>query len=159
MLLICLITDFKDRKIYNAVLFPALLFGLVYNLISGGWFGLGQSLLGFLVGTLILIIPFAFGGIGAGDVKLLAVVGALKGHIFILYTAIGMGLAGGVIALSILIYQRQLLDLLTRFLRGVYLLLSTRCKVVAFELDHEKIMFPYGLAIVAGAVSAFWWMG
>lgn len=159
MLLICLLTDLSRRKIYNIVIFPILVFGLVYNFATGGWLGLSQSLMGILVGLAMLIVPFALGGMGAGDVKLMAVIGAVKGPLFIFYTALGMGLAGGVIALAILIYQRQMLNLLTRFLQGVYLLLSTRFKVFAFELNHEKIMFPYGLAIVAGAVSAFWWMG
>jgi prepilin peptidase CpaA len=159
MLLICLLTDLSRRKIYNLVILPVLAFGLVYNFATGGWPGLSQSFLGMLAGVAILIVPFVFGGMGAGDVKLMAVIGAVKGPLFIFYTALGMGLAGGVIALAILIYQRQLLNLLTRFLQGVYLLLSTRFKVFAFELNHEKIMFPYGLAIVAGAVSAFWWMG
>ena len=159
MLLICLLTDLSRRKIYNLIIFPVLVLGFVYNFATGGWPGLWQSLLGMSAGLGILIVPFVLGGIGAGDVKLMAVIGAVKGPLFIFYTAIGMGLAGGVIALAILIYQRQLISLSARFLRGVYLLLCTRFKVSAFELNHEKIMFPYGLAIVAGAVSAFWWMG
>jgi prepilin peptidase CpaA len=158
MLLICLFTDLSRRKIYNLVIFPVLVFGLGYNLATGGWPGLLQSLIGILAGLGVLIVPFALGGMGAGDVKLMAVIGAVKGPLFIFYTTLGMGLAGGVIALAILIYQRNLLNTLRRFLRGVWLLHLTRSRSV-FEFDHEKIMFPYGLAIVAGAVSAFWWMG
>jgi len=156
---ICLITDLRSRKIYNVVLIPTLLFGLFYNLAISGWPGLEQSLLGLLAGLGILFIPFALGGMGAGDVKLLAVIGGVKGPLFIFYTAVGMGLAGGVIGLAILIYQRRFLNTLTTFLRGLWVMLLTRFKVIRFNFDHEKIMFPYGLAIVAGAIGAFWWMG
>lgn len=96
---------------------------------------------------------------GAGDVKLLAVIGAIKGPLFIFYTALGMALAGGIISLIILIYKRQLINLFGRLLSGIKLLFATGGKVVAFDLNREKIMFPYGLAIVAGTASAFWWMG
>lgn len=159
MLIICLITDLNKRKMYNVVLFPALFFALGYHLAVGGWFELGQSLLGFLAGLCILFIPFTLGGMGAGDVKLLAVIGAIKGPLFIFYTALGMALAGGIISLIILIYKRQLINLFGRLLSGIKLLFATGGKVVAFDLNREKIMFPYGLAIVAGTASAFWWMG
>jgi len=156
---ICLITDLRSRKIYNVVLIPTLLFGLFYNLAISGWPGLEQSLLGLVTGLGVLIIPFALGGMGAGDVKLLAVIGAVKGPLFIFYTAVGMGLVGGVIGLAILIYQRRFLNTLTTFLRGLWVMLLTRFKVIRFNFDHERIMFPYGLAIAAGAIGAFWWMG
>ncbi len=158
MLLICLISDLKERKIYNIVLLPALLFGLINNLATGGWLGLLQSLLGFALGLSILIIPFAMGGMGAGDVKLLAVIGAIKGPLFVFYSALGMGLAGGIIAFAILIYQGTLLTLIVNFCRSVWLMLISGFKVIAFHYDNEKIMFPYGLAIVVGTIGAFWWM-
>lgn len=158
MLLICLISDLKERKIYNIVLLPALLFGLINNLVTAGWPGLLQSLLGFALGLSILIIPFAMGGMGAGDVKLLAVIGAIKGPLFVFYSALGMGLAGGIIAFVILIYQGTLLTLIVNFGRSVWLMLISGFKVIAFNYDNEKIMFPYGLAIVAGTIGAFWWM-
>lgn len=159
MLLFCLLTDLKERKIYNVVILPGLVFGLGFNLAADGWPGLVHSLAGFGLGLAILIIPFALGGMGAGDVKLLAVIGAIKGPVFIFYTALGMALAGGIIALLIMMHKRQLFNLSKRLLSGIKLLLITGGKVRAFNLDREKIMFPYGLAIVAGAVSAFWWMG
>ena len=159
MLLFCLLTDLRERKIYNAIILPVLFFGLAFNIFTDGWSGLVQSLAWFLVGLSILIIPFAFGGMGAGDVKLLAVIGAVKGPVFILYSALGMAVAGGIIALAIIIYKHRLIRLGGSLLRGVSLLIGTRFNVIAFDLNREKIMFPYGLAIVAGAASAFWWVG
>lgn len=158
ILLICLATDLRKRKIYNIVLLPALLFGLIYSLVIGGWTGLGQSALGLIAGLGVLIIPFAIGAMGAGDVKLLAVIGAIEGPLFLFYTAIGMALMGGAIALLILIYQRQLLETMSNFLRGVRLMVITRLKVIDFSADKERTMFPYSLAIAAGAMGAMWWV-
>ena len=158
ILLICAVTDLKERRIYNLVLLPGLLFGIIYNLAAGGWTGLGQSLLGLLLGLVILIIPFAIGGMGAGDVKLLAVVGAVKGPVFVLYSALGMALAGGVIALGFWLYKAGFLSETARFFKALRLMLISRFQIIEFNVAKKSIMIPYGLAIAIGATSAFWWM-
>ncbi len=158
VLIICTITDLLHHKIYNLVLMPALLFALVYNTYLGGWNGLGQSLLGLLVGLLILIIPFAKGGIGAGDVKLLGFIGALKGFPFVIYAAIGMGLAGGILAIGIWSYRFGFIDTMVGIFRGIYMMIASRFKIFSFRLHNEKIMLPYGLAIALGTVGAWWLM-
>lgn len=158
VLVICATTDLISRKIYNVVLIPALLFAISYNWYQGGWPGLGQSLLGMLVGLLILIIPFAKGGMGAGDVKLLAVVGALKGIPFVVYSAIGMGLAGGIIALGIWFYRFGVIDTMASILKGIWTMIKSGFTVFPFRLHNEKIIMPYGLAIALGTAGAWWWM-
>lgn len=158
VLVVCALTDLIYRKIYNAVLLPALLFALVYSTYIGGWIGLGRSVLGLFVGLLILILPFAKGGMGAGDVKLLGVIGALKGVAFVLYSAIGMGLAGGLIALGIWFYRFGVIDTISALLKGVYLMIRSGFTLFQFRLHNEKIMLPYGLAIALGAAGTLWWM-
>jgi len=157
-LVVCLITDLKERKIYNIVLIPLLIFGLIYNVLTGGWAGFSQTVFGMLTGLGILIVPFAMGGIGAGDVKLLAVIGAVKGPLFVFYSALGMGLSGGVIALLVLMYQGRLLRTLKSLFRGLWLMLITGFKVIKFDFDKDLTMLPYGLAIVVGVAGAYWWM-
>jgi len=158
VLVICATTDVINRKIYNVVLFPALLFAIGYNWYQGGLPVLGQSLLGMLVGLLILIIPFAMGGIGAGDVKLLGVIGAFKGVTFVLYTAIGMGLAGGLIALGIWSYRFGVVNTIVGILKGIWVMIRSGFTLFHFRLHNEKIMMPYGLAIALGAAGTLWWM-
>lgn len=161
VLIVCALTDLLHRKLYNVVLMPSLLFALGYNLYYGGWTGLGQSMLGLLVGLLILILPFAKGGMGAGDVKLLGVIGAFKGVQFVLYTAIGMGLAGGLMALGIWFYRFGVIDTIVGIVKGVYLMITSRFTLFQFRLHNErneKIMLPYGLAIALGAAGTLWLM-
>lgn len=158
VLIVCAVTDLLQQKIYNWVLMPALLFALVYNTYMGSWTGLGQSLLGLLVGILILIIPFAKGGMGAGDVKLLGFIGALKGVTFLIYAAIGMGLAGGIMALGIWFYRFGFVDTMVGIYRGIWMMIASQFRIFTFRLHNEKIMLPYGLAIALGTAWAWWWM-
>jgi prepilin peptidase CpaA len=158
LLIICLATDLRERKIYNMVLIPALLFGLGYNFFMGSWPGLLQSIEGILAGLGLLIIPFAMGGMGGGDVKLLAVIGAVMGPLFVFYTALGMGLMGGIIAIMVLIYKGQAFRFLTSCLRGLWTMLTTGFQVIHFDFDHEKTTIPYGVAIAAGAIGSWLWM-
>lgn len=150
VLLICLITDLKSRKIYNKVLFPTLALAFIGHFIISGWAGLSTTFLGFLLGLAILLIPFLLGGMGAGDVKLLAVIGALKGSTFVLTTAIYMALVGGVIALVIILIKKG---------RAKGLFYHFWAKRHGIDIPYEKsalsATFPYGVAIVAGALLAF----
>lgn len=152
---ICLITDIKRRKIYNNVLLPALMLGILFNVIEGGFQGFKESVLGMMAGLGILMIPFISGGIGGGDVKLLAVIGAIKGYEFVFYSSMTMGVAGGLIALGTLIYNKKLTKTFKSMITGIYTMFITRFKIISFDYDNEKIMFPYGIAIALGAISAF----
>ncbi|MBY6037452.1 prepilin peptidase [Fictibacillus nanhaiensis] len=152
VLFICVITDVKSRKIYNKVIFPALLIGVLSHMIASGWSGLFFSFKGFLLGLGLLLIPYLLGGMGAGDVKLLALIGALKGSLFVFYTAIYMGLIGGVIALFILLFRK---GVITR-IKGI--LYSMGCWKFGMRLpifiEKEALTqtYPYGLAIAGGAM-------
>lgn len=152
---ICLVTDLKNRKIHNAVLLPALMAAILNNLWKDGLMGLKTTGFGFILGFLILLIPFILGGMGAGDVKLLATIGAIKGPHFVIYTAIWMGLVGGAIAFILLIYKKQLLRTLKDIGSSFWIMFVSGFKVISFHFKVENNMFPYGLAITMGAIMAF----
>ena len=68
--------DFKIRWIPNWLIAIGLFCGVTLNAIQGSNF-LVASIMGFFVGIGVLVLPFALGWIGAGDVKFFGVVGAL----------------------------------------------------------------------------------
>lgn len=148
LLIICVFTDITKRKIYNKVLFPALVLTFVIHFVIGGFQGLGISILGLIIGLGILIIPYFSGGIGAGDVKLLALIGAMKGSAFVVYSALYMAIVGGIIAVLILLYKRRL----------TYTLNTILLKTITFKYsDKEEFnsiitgsSFPYAIAIAGG---------
>lgn len=152
VLFICFITDLKEQKIYNKVIFPCLAMAVFLHGIYFGLDGLKGSIIGFAVGFGILLIPYFMGGIGAGDVKLLALIGAIKGSIFVLNTAVYMALIGGVIAFVIILFHRESLKLFKQIgLKILYVFFGIKVKL---ELPSSPFLkkYPYGVAIVGGAL-------
>lgn len=159
VLVICFITDMKYQKIYNKVIFPTLVTALSLQLILNGFSGLKLSLLGFVVGFSILLIPYFLGGIGAGDVKLLALIGAIKGSIFALNTALYMAVIGGIIALIIILSHKES----KKCFKGIIIWISSVFNGTRFklELPTTALMkkYPYGVAIVSGAFICLFFEG
>lgn len=151
VLSICFVTDLKQQRIYNKVIFPALTGVLVFHIITSGFNGLKLSLIGFLVGLTLLIIPYFLGGIGAGDVKLLALIGAIKGSSFVLNTALYMAVIGGIIALIIIISNGALMKVLKELWLWFYSLLCGIKYRLEFPTSSFLKKYPYGVAIVGGA--------
>lgn len=149
ILLICVITDVKSRKIYNKVIYPALLTAFLFHFAIGGWESISHSFIGFLIGAGLLLIPYMMRGMGAGDVKLLALVGALKGGAFVFESFLYMALIGGVISLGIILVRSGAIKSPVYFLTG----LQTGTTYQLFQLSGAlKAKFPYGIAIASGTV-------
>lgn len=108
LLITCAYTDLTKRLILNRVLLPAALFGLIHAWVDYGISGVQQSLTGIIVGFLLLLLPFYLGGLGAGDVKMLATIGALQGPQFTFRSFIFSAIAGGVWAIIYLIRRGRL---------------------------------------------------
>lgn len=151
VLIICFITDLKEQKIYNKVIYPTLILGIIIQIILNGLSGLQISLLGFVVGLGILLIPYFLGGIGAGDVKLLAFIGAMKGSIFVLNTALYMALIGGAIALIIIISHKEFINFLKKLGTWIFALFNGVRYKLEFPTTALIKKYPYGVAIVGGA--------
>jgi prepilin peptidase CpaA len=151
VLVICFLTDLREQKIYNKVIFPSLIIAIILHTIFYGYSGLKLSLLGFLVGFCILLVPYLLGGIGAGDVKLLALIGAIKGSIFVLNTALYMGLLGGAIAVAIIIWHKETIN----FIKGLLLWIASFFYGTRYKPEFSTTVmlkkYPYGVAITAGA--------
>lgn len=92
-------TDLRSRRIPNWLVFPFFFVGVVVSGWMHGWHGLGQSLAGSLLGLVIFGVLFWFGGMGAGDVKLCAAIGAWVGPQQLMLALVLTGMAGGVMVL------------------------------------------------------------
>jgi len=99
--LIAAVTDLWKFKVYNALTYPALAAGLAASAWAGGWSGLATSGLGALAGFSALVVFFAMGGVGAGDVKLLTALGAWLGPAMTLQVVLASALAAGAYALAL----------------------------------------------------------
>src|SRR4051812_13196163 len=95
---IATVTDLRSRRIPNWLVVPFLTIGVVGSVFLEGWNGLAQSALGILAAAVLMGVVYFLGGMGMGDVKLCAGVGAWVGPRQLLFVLAFMGLAGGVMA-------------------------------------------------------------
>ena len=103
IMVICAMFDLKTNRIPNFITYPSMLIAFSYYGISNGLVGLAFSGSGLLVGIGLFIIPYLMGGMGAGDAKLMGVVGAVLGVKGVFITALFTALVGGIYAVIILI--------------------------------------------------------
>ncbi len=166
VLLVAAIVDVRKGKIYNWITYPAIAVGLIGHTLFGGLggsetqLGLAGSLAGLAVGFGLMFVAWLAGGIGGGDVKLMAAVGALGGWRFAL-AAMFYGFAvAALMALVVMLHQRILRKTLGRVFRFVFLL-AVRAKPgdPAGE-DSPKVAFGVALCIGAAlAVGEVLWRG
>jgi len=119
--------DMEWRRIPNWL----ILFGLIVALGLSGLRGPSefyQSLIGIGVGIGVLLIPFAFRWIGAGDVKFLGVMGAFVGPYLLPRVLWYSVLVAGAMAILSLVFRRLSIDFLMRasvdFKRAMLVLLT-----------------------------------
>lgn len=159
VLIVSLTTDIKARKILNAVTLPTILFSFIFHAISMGFEGFLFSGKGFLVGLGLLLLPYVLGGMGAGDVKLMAAIGALMGTSFVFYSFIYTALIGGIIALALIVKKRGILNPIKSFFFNVTFYRSNLGSMLITDKEEKQssISFPYGVAIVLGTVCNLIW--
>jgi prepilin peptidase CpaA len=129
--------DLWSRRIPNWVTFGTLLGGIALNAWLHGVDGALIALSGAGLGLAMLLPFYAMRALGAGDVKLLAAVGALIGPQALVSVAVYGALVGGAISVVILLRRRLLSHTLGDMLRGA---LPRRSGATA----------PYGVAIASG---------
>jgi len=101
--LAAIVDDLARRQIANWIPAAALAGGLGWQIGQHGlWLGTGYALAGAGVGFLVFLIFYLMGGMGGGDVKLMAGFGALLGLPGVLWAALWTAAAGGVLAVCML---------------------------------------------------------
>lgn len=146
------VTDLAWRRVYNWLTFPAIVLCLAANTYLHSWAGLGFGVLGLVVGGLIFLPACLWGGMGDGDIKLMGALGAGLGWVFALNAALYTALAGGVLALAVLIARGELVSTLGRMARW----LASRFRA---SRKPEPLVFgrplPFVPAISLGAAAAY----
>lgn len=146
------INDLSSRRIPNLLLLGGLAGALVLHALSPDP---GQALLkslgGAVTGLLVFMPFYLLRGMAAGDVKMMATVGAFTGPVVALQIAILAWCAGGLMALAVLLYRGRLglaLANLWDIVRPVLL----RLPAAPAAARESAGSMPYGLAIAAGTI-------
>jgi len=150
-------TDLRSRRIPNWLVLPFLLAGLAVSIWMHGWQGLGQSLGGALLGLVVYGILFWMGGMGAGDVKLCAAIGAWVGPQQLMLALVLTGMVGGVMVFCWAVFGGFLKELFTRASN-----LAFGWKGQGGVCDPEMVIanplrrkMPYAPAIAIGTLISF----
>ena len=162
-LIVAAVIDGWKLKVPNWLTFPMVISGWVASTLLFGWAGLGWSLVGTAVGLALLLPAYAIGGMGAGDVKLLAGVGAWIGMTDTFWAFMVSALVGAVIAVGMVLYrrawqkhQRQFWSILTEIM---VLRNPTELSSIAAERKSSMMLLPYGIPIAIGTIAYFAWTG
>jgi prepilin peptidase CpaA len=153
---VCLYTDLSERKIYNNVVLAGIIVSLIYNVIVlGPLNGAVFTFTGLFTGIFLLIIPFVAGGLGAGDVKMLGMIGAFLGYSMVVEVLLVSALVGGIFAVVTLIRGKGILKRLWRLVSGFIFYMLTQKSVYLHTLDDDEMKrsaIPYGAALSAGVI-------
>ena len=160
VLLLASAFDIARRRIPNRLLALGLLAALALHLASGTPSALLSTYLaGFAVGMLMFLPLYLMGGMAAGDVKLMATVGAFLGPALAFQSSLATYCAGGLLALGIVLARGCARDALANvgvLLHPLLLRLSgARLAPEATPVASVGGM-PYAVAISAGTVAVMW---
>ncbi len=155
------VIDGIELRVPNAITFPFIISGWVYSTVAFGWEGLGYSLLGTVVGLALLLPLYAIGGMGAGDVKLLAGVGAWMWSAHTMWAFVYTAVIGAIIALGMVAYRGAFKKHTTQFfsILNEIMLIKDPNKLAEIAKDRKPSMFllPYGIPIAIGSIAYFAW--
>jgi prepilin peptidase CpaA len=94
--------DLRHRTISNWIPITALAAGLTLHVIRSGFSGLGTSLAGAACGFAVFLIFYLLGGMGGGDIKLMAGFGAILGPSLLWTAAWWTAIIGALVALAVI---------------------------------------------------------
>lgn len=152
------LTDLRVRRIPNWLTFTSAAMAVAAHGLWPGGHGALSAVAGLAVGLAAFFPFFALGGLGAGDVKLMAALGAWLGWHDAMWTAIYGSVAGGVFAL-VLGFARGYLGTAFLNLKGIlttWWLLGVRPIPEHTLAGSRSLRLPYALPIFTGLVVTLW---
>jgi prepilin peptidase CpaA len=163
VLIVAAYIDGKELRVPNWITFPMVFSGLIFNAYMTGWSGLGLGLVGMCVGLLCLLPLYAVGGMGAGDVKLMAGIGAWLGWRITMYSFVATVVVGAVMAVVMVWYKKSFVKHYGNFLTIVSEWLTIRdpreLSRIAAERKPTMFLLPYGIPICIGSIGYFFFAG
>ncbi len=157
LVLVAGIYDIRWRRIPNWLVLPALLVGFALNTFLYGVAGLEDSALGFGIAVATYLPLYLLRGMGAGDVKLAAAIGALVGWGSWVVIFILSGLLGGVLAMVVILAKSRVRKTFSNLGYIVWEMIHLRPPHLrSEELDigsPRALKLPHGAVIALGSLA------
>jgi prepilin peptidase CpaA len=152
------VIDLRDGRIPNLLTFGAIIVAFVVHGFLPQGNGLAHVGLGMLVGLAMFFPFFALGGMGAGDVKLMAAIGAWLGPMLAVLTALYGAVAGGVLAIGIALSRGYLKTAFSNLRRMIWHWRVNGLEPVPeLTLEHNQgPRLAYALPIFIGLLVTLW---
>jgi prepilin peptidase CpaA len=151
--------DGKQLRVPNWMTFPMVFSGLIYNYYDNGMDGLTFAFLGMVTGLMTLLPLYAVGGMGAGDVKLMAGIGAWLGALITLYAFIATVIVGAIMAVIMVLWSQSWDKHYAQFflIMNEWLIIKNPMKLAAIAKERKPRMklLPYGIPICIGSLIYF----
>ena len=146
--LVAAYTDLRWRRIPNWLTVPGFFLGLTLNVAHGGWPGLKTSLLGAVLGLLLLFPFVVLRSLGAGDWKLSGAVGSFLGPGVLINVLLGSVFVAGLMAVVLVIYKGRVRETMRNLRHLVGSLATFRMPGPELTLDSPRsLKVPYGVAL------------
>jgi prepilin peptidase CpaA len=156
------VIDGWKLRVPNWLTFHFAIGGLLFAGYQGGATAALWALAGATVGLALLLPLYSIGGMGAGDVKLLAGVGAWMGPAVTLGAFLCSGVLGGLMALAMVArsgdYARHLGLLQTIGQEILTVRDPVKLSESAAGRKPTMLLLPYGIPIAIGSIGYFAWM-
>jgi prepilin peptidase CpaA len=146
--------DVRSRRIPNLLVGPALALALVAHAALGGWAGFTGSLAGMLVAGGLLLPGHLARWMGAGDVKLMAAVGAWLAWPLALVAVLAALVAGGLVSLAVAVRRRMLVRTLHGAAAIGFWTLMAPAGPAGGAPAGSGVRFPFAVAAAAGVLFA-----
>jgi prepilin peptidase CpaA len=160
--IVAAVIDFRRFRVPNVLTFPLCISGWIFHTAVNGLTGLQYSAGGIIVGVLILLIFYVLGVMGAGDVKLLAAIGAWIGGTNTLYVFCVAGVVTGIHSLVVLTWQRRLREVPAIFQVALIQVITLGRHIAGSDAasltaaiqrpDRHRYVMPFAVMIAIGVV-------
>lgn len=136
------VCDLRTRRIPNRLVLLGLPAALLTQFFAAGWKGVAGSAAAAATALVLMSVAYFLGGMGAGDVKLIGVMGAFSGLPTLALLLIGTALAGGVVGVIVLG-------------KRAYASQRQHDRVGVDAPPFRPLTIPYALPIASGVLAVF----
>ncbi len=161
VLIVAAVIDGFELRVPNLITYPFIISGWIYSFYVGGFYGLVWSLAATALGMGILLLFYLIGGMGAGDVKLMAGVGAWIQVTNTYNCVLAFAIVGAIMAICLVLVKGKWKHHYNQFWMLAREIATIKDPEKLSELAAQRkptmLLLPYGIPIAVATIGYFLW--